>query len=320
VKIALLYGHEALGPPPDPVLGQVSSALEQGGHTIEHITVRGEVVEIIHALRTTAPDLVFNLTESFDGKSALDSNLAALLNLVGLRYTGSSPSGLILAGDKALAKKVLRFHNIRTPEFATVFRGALEHAGDLRFPLIVKPPQEDASLGITEKAIVNDVRELLERIDHLQATYQQPALIEQFIPGREFYVGVLGNANAEALPPVELHFAEGGGSEYRIASWEVKWSPDADAAATSAIAELPGSLADDMRRTALEAFHALRLRDYARIDMRVDPAGDIYIIEVNPNCYLEQESEFAMAAGAAGVGYEDLINRIAELAAARYSR
>ena len=119
--------------------------------------------------------------------------MAALLNVFGLRYTGSSPAALFMCGDKSLTKKVLRFREILTPQFVTVYRGALDHVGDLSFPLIVKPPQEDASLGITSKSVVRDIRELLGTVDALQREFQSPVLVEKFIEGREFYVGLPGN-------------------------------------------------------------------------------------------------------------------------------
>ena len=134
-------------------------------------------------LRSAKPDIVFNVAESFGGKSALESNVAALLNLLNLHYTGSSPGGLLLAGDKVLTKKVLRFHGIQTPEFATLYRGALDWAGDLSFPVIVKPPQEDASLGITSASVVHGLKDLFARIDELQTEFQTPVLVEQFIDG-----------------------------------------------------------------------------------------------------------------------------------------
>jgi D-alanine-D-alanine ligase len=326
VKIVILHGVDALGPPADPVLDDVAGALRERGHTVASLAVGDRIEPVLASLRESAPDLVFNLTESFEGKSALDASLAALLNLMGQRYTGSSPAGLVLAGDKILSKKLLSFHGIQTPDFATLYRGTLDHADDLRFPVIVKPPQEDASLGITESSVVHDLRDLLERMNELQATYQQPVLIEQFIPGREFYVGVLGNAHAEALPVIELRFPADPANPHRIASYDVKWSgaEGADAtrpAAQSVVADdLPAELADRMRRIAVDAFQALRLRDYARIDCRVTDEGAVYVIEVNPNCYLEHESEFAMAARAAGLSYTELISRIAELATARYAR
>jgi D-alanine-D-alanine ligase len=326
VKIVILHGEDATGPPPDPVLAQVAEALRARGHDASHLAIGDDVLPVIEALRAATPDLVFNLAESFQGKSALESAFAGLLNLLGMRYTGSSPSGLMLAGDKSLSKKVLGFHRVRTPEFATLYRGALDHAGDLRFPLIVKPPQEDASLGITEKSVVHDVRELLGRMDEMQQAYQQPVLVEEFIEGREFYVGVLGNAHAEALPVIELDFSGAPAGALRIASWDVKWGDaerpqDAPSPIVSVVpTDLDPDLVARMQSTAVDAFQALRLRDYARIDMRVDAAGDAYVIEVNPNCYLERKSEFAMAAAVAELGYEDLVGRIVELAAARYAR
>src|SRR5205814_6554075 len=175
-----------------------------------------------------------NLAESFGGKSALESNVAALLNLLGLRYTGSSPAGLLLAGDKSLTKKVLSFHGIRTPEFATVFRGALDWAGDIAFPLIVKPPQEDASLGIRSNSVVHDLRELFTRIDALQTEFQQPVLVEEFVDGREFYVGVLGNFDAQALPVIELDFSGLPHGAPKIASWDAKWGADGSGAGEGA--------------------------------------------------------------------------------------
>jgi D-alanine-D-alanine ligase len=273
------------------------------------------------------PDLVVNLAESFDDKSALDSSVTALLNLLGLRYTGSSPAGLIAAGDKSLTKKILSFHGIQTPQFATLYRGAVDWAGDLTFPVIVKPPQEDASLGITSASVVREIKDLFDRIGELQLEYQGPVLVEQYIEGREFYVGVLGNVNVEALPIIELDFSGFPADRPRIASWAAKWGDDgegsgAEFAGTKSIFPegLDPELVSRMQKVAIDSFQALRLRDYARIDLRVSPEGEIYVIEVNPNCYLEKESEFARAAQKSGLEYQDLIARIIDLATARYSR
>jgi len=327
MKIVLLHTPDAAGPPEDPVLGQIEGALRDSGHEASRLMIDAEVEPVIAALRAAQPDLVFNLAEAFGGKSALESNVAALLNLLGLRYTGSSPSGLIQAGDKTLTKKVLTFHKIRTPEFATVYRGAVDWAGNISFPLIVKPPQEDASLGITQKSIVRDVRELLETIGSLQAEYQSPALVEQFVEGREFYVGVLGNVNARALPIVELDFSKYPADRPRIASYEAKWGEEgggtgAEFEGTESVfpTDVPEEWAKRMHEVAVDAFHALRLRDYARIDLRVTEAGEVYVIEVNPNCYLEANGEFARAAAKEGIEYGALIAQIVELASARYAR
>jgi D-alanine-D-alanine ligase len=327
MNVALLHTKDAIEPPEDPVLGQIEQALRAGGHEARRVLVDSSIEPVVQTLTQERPDLVFNLAESFAGKSALESNIAALLNLLGLRYTGSSPAGLLVAGDKTLSKKVLSFHGIKTPEFATVYRGMVDWAGEIRFPLIVKPPQEDASLGITQKSIVRDVKELLEKIAELQSEYQSPALAEQFIEGREFYVGVLGNANARALPVIELDFSKYPTDRPRIASWEAKWGDEGDEKGAefegteSVFPEnLPDDLRDRLEKAAVEAFHALRLRDYARVDMRMTESGDVYVIEVNPNCYLEAKSEFARAAERDGLSYDALIAQIVELAGARYAR
>jgi D-alanine-D-alanine ligase len=331
MNVTLLHGAEAGEAPEDPVLGQIEEALRAQGHDVVRVSVAGDIVPIIDALRSADPGLVFNLAESFDGKSALESNVAALLNLLGLRYTGSSPAGLLMAGDKSLTKKVLRFHEILTPQFATVFRGALDHVGDLRFPLIVKPPQEDASLGITSKSVVRDVKELFGTMDALQREFQSPVLVEEFVEGREFYVGVLGNESPVGFPVIELDFSAFPADRPRVASFEAKWGEggtgDAaetgeEFAGTKSIfpADLTPELTERMQAVAVEAFNALRLRDYGRVDLRVTPAEEIYVIEVNPNCYLERSGEFARAAAEHGLEHGALVARIAELALARYSR
>ena len=333
MRIALLHSCEALEAPVDPVIDQLSTALETLGHEVRRLATDKDVVPVVSALRKMQPDLVFNLAESFAGRSALESNIAALLNLLHLRYTGSSPAGLLLAGDKSLAKQMLRFHDIRTPEFATVYRGALESAGDITFPLIVKPPQEDASIGITGSSVVHDLKELFGRIDSLQTEFRAPVLVEEFIDGREFYVGVLGNLEAKALPVMEMDFSGLAAGVPRIASWDAKWGADgsgagdgaarsAEFAGTKSIfpTDLDDAVTEAMQRTAVEAFNALRLRDYARIDLRVTTSGEICVIEINPNCYLERKAEFARAADKCGLSYHALVGKIVELASARYAR
>ena len=331
MKVVLLHGADAAEPPEDPVLGQIEETLRGLDHETERVPVAADVEAVIHALRAANPAIVFNLAESFDGKSALESNVAALLNLIGLRYTGSSPAGLLMAGDKSLTKQVLGFQSILTPQFATIFRGALDHVGDLTFPLIVKPPQEDASLGITSKSVVRDIKELFGTMDSLQREFQSPILVEEFVEGREYYVGVLGNVDPQALPVIELDFSAFPADRPKVASYEAKWGEGgtggtgetgAEFAGTKSIfpTDLAPDLAKRMQDVAVDAFNALRLRDYGRVDLRVTPDERIYVIEVNPNCYLERSGEFARAAAEATIPHEALVARILELAQARYSR
>jgi D-alanine-D-alanine ligase len=327
VNVLLLHTIDALGPPPDPVLGQLSEALAALGHESLRLTVDKEVQPLVTAITAMAPDLVINMAEAFAGKSALESNVTGLLNLMGCRYTGSSPAGLMLSSDKSLTKQVLSFHGIRTPQFALMYRGALDWSGELNFPVIVKPPQEDASLGITSASVVHGLKDLFDRMNELQAEYQSPVLVEQYIEGREFYVGVLGNVDPVALPIIEMDFTGFPSDKPRIASYAAKWGEDgegsgAEFAGTKSVFPigLDPALDEKMKAVAIQSFQALRLRDYARIDLRVSDAGEVYVIEVNPNCYLERESEFARAAKQGGIEYVALVERIIELALARYSR
>jgi D-alanine-D-alanine ligase len=331
VKVVLLHGADAGEAPEDPVLGQIEETLRGLGHDPTRVGVAADVEALIHALRAADPAIVLNLAESFDGKSALESNVAALLNLLGLRYTGSSPAGLLMAGDKSLTKQVLGFQKLLTPQFATVFRGALDHVGDLTFLLIVKPPQEDASLGITSKTVVRDIKELFGTMDALQREFQSPVLVEEFVEGREDYVGVLGNVSPQALPVIELDFSAFPADRPKVASFEAKWGEGgtgesgergAEFAGTKSIfpTDLLAALGERMQAVAVDAFNALRLRDYGRVDLRVTADERIYVIEVNPNCYLERSGECARAAAEAGIAHDALLARILELAQARYSR
>jgi D-alanine-D-alanine ligase len=328
MKVTIIHASDALDPPPaDPVLAQVRAALEKAGHTVTSIAVDKDLLKTVSVLRDSRPDLVFNLAESFDGKSALESSVAGLLNLLDLRYTGSSPAGLLLAGDKSISTKMLSANGVKTPESATLFRGAIESAGRLTFPLIVKPPQEDASLGITNKSVVRDLNELFTQLDTLHTDYTSPILVEEFVDGREFYVGVLGNAQPDALPIMEMDFTGFPADKPRIASWAAKWGDDGDEkgaefAGTRSVfpEDLGEELTERIRSVAVDAFKALRLRDYARVDLRVNDEGEVYVLEINPNCYLEKQAEFARAARKAEIEYDALIARIVELATARYGR
>jgi D-alanine-D-alanine ligase len=317
MKVVVLHDAER-----DLVVDEVSAAVEALGHQTLTLAFEDDVVAVAARLRDEAPELVFNLTESFAGASALDSSIASLLNLLHLRYTGSSHAGLLLAGDKALAKRILSFQGIRTPEFAVLHRGALENAETLEFPVIVKPPQEDASIGIAATSIARDLNELLACLDGIQRQHPGPVLVERFIEGREFYVGILGNEQAAALPAAELDMSAFPEGVPRIATWAAKWEAEDESGHGRTVfhGDLDGSVGERMRNAAVGAFRALRLRDYARVDIRLDAAGEPFVLEVNPNCYLARGEVFAEAAERAGLSYEALIGRILELAAGRYAR
>jgi D-alanine-D-alanine ligase len=223
--------------------------------------------------------------------------------------------------DKALAKKVLAFHGVRTPMFATVFRGRLDWAHDINFPVIVKPVREDGSIGIGFKAVAGSIKELMERIDELHADFNHPVLIEQYIEGREIYVGVIGNAQAEAFSPVELDLSHLAKGTPRIAGVEVKWQEGTRAYRGSKY-RIPDDLSAEVvaatQQAALTSFQALQLRDYARFDFRVTPDNKAYLIEANPNPYLHSSAEFVKGARASGRSQPETILEIVELAQERY--
>lgn len=226
----------------------------------------------------------------------------------------------MLAQDKAVAKKIFAFHGIRTPVFARSYRGRLDFSHDLEFPVIVKPAREDGSIGIEFSAVVNSIRELMERMDWLHAHFDSPVLIEEYVEGRELYVGVLGNDKPEALPVIELDLSKLPEGTPRIAAAEVKWGKGTKVYrdTKSAVAtDLSDETVQMLQQTAVAAYQALELRDYGRVDMRLAPDGSAHVIEVNPNPWLTPRAEFAMAARKAGRSYTRLIEEIVELATAR---
>jgi D-alanine-D-alanine ligase len=298
---------------------EVADALVKLGHEPVLHELDGTPKSLL-ALARLDCDLVFNLTESFGDDDTADFKIAGFLELIGKKYTGSGTHGLLLAQDKAIAKKMFAFHGVRTPTFAKSYRGRLDFSHDLQFPVIVKPAREDGSIGIEFSAVVTSIRELMERIDWLHANFDSPVLIEEYIDGREMYVGVIGNDNPEALPVIELDLSKLPDGTPRIAAAEVKWGKGTDAYrdTKSAVAtDLPDETVKLLQQTAVAAYQTLELRDYGRVDMRLKPDGQVYVIEVNPNPWLSSKAEFAMAARKSGRPYPQLIGEITELALGR---
>ena len=298
---------------------EVAEALVKLGHEAVMHELDGSQKSLF-ALARTDCDLVFNLVESFGDDDTADFKIAAFLELIGKKYTGAGTNGLLLAQDKAVAKKIFAFHGIHTPTFAKCYRGRLDFSHDLQFPVIVKPAREDGSIGIEFSAVVSSIRELMERMDWLHANFDSPVLIEEYIEGREMYVGVLGNDNAAALPVVELDLSKLPEGTPRIAAAEVKWGKGTKAYrdTKSAIAtDLSEETVQLLQQTAVAAYQALELRDYGRVDMRLQPDGRVHVIEVNPNPWLSSRAEFAMAARKSGRTYTQLVGELIDLAIAR---
>jgi D-alanine-D-alanine ligase len=298
---------------------EVAETLVKLGHEPVMYELDGTLKSLLGLTKADC-DLVFNLAESFADDDTADFKIAAWLELLGKKYTGSGTHGLMLAQDKATAKKIFQFHGIHTPLFSKMLRGRLDFSHHLQFPVIVKPAREDGSIGIEFSAVVSSIKELLERIDWLHANFDSPVLVEEYIEGREMYVGVLGNDNPEALPVIELDLSKLPEGTPRIAAAEVKWGKGTKAYrdTKSAVAtDLPEDAVGALQKTAIEAYKALELRDYGRVDMRLQPDGRVQVIEVNPNPWLSPRAEFAMAARKSGRTYTQLIEEIVELAQAR---
>jgi len=333
LKVAVLYdvwGEEDTSEPEATQAGrkrkvkedreEIFDALSKLGHEPSYYVLDGRP-QSLYGLGKCGADLVFNLTESYAGDDTKEMNVAAYMDLLGLPYTGAGPHAHFLAQDKATAKKMFAFHEIRTPFFATAYRGNIDHAHDVKFPLIVKPQSEDGSIGIDAAAVVTGVKELMERVEYVQNEFDSPALIEEYIEGREIYASILGSyEKTEVLPLVELDLSKLPEGMPKIASRDVKFETDSKAykLTKSTIAEdLDEATTQKLSETALAAYRAVKLRDYGRIDMRLTSDGEVYVIEANPNPWLSSRHEFAMAAKKSGRSYTQLIGEIVDMAVER---
>ena len=295
----------------------VIAALRKAGHTVQALGVLDSLTELRTSLMEWKPDVVFNLLEEFNGIVTYDQHVVAFLELMRQPYTGCNPRGLLLARDKVLCKQLLAFHRIPSPQFAVFRRGERFHVPRrLRFPLFVKSATEDASLGIAQASVVEDAARLRERVQFMHEQIGSDALVEEFIEGRELYVGVLGNERLTRLPVWEMKFGSLPDSMPAIATRKVKWDrayQQKYGITTAEAADLPPQVLARLDRLARRIYRALHLSGYARIDFRLRPDGVLYALEANPNPNIEREEDFAAAASAAGVGYGKLLDRIMRL-------
>jgi D-alanine-D-alanine ligase len=324
MRITLLAYLESDVREPDVVVGQVGEALRAEGREIKTLTVHDDVCALVNGLQEQRPDLVFNLLESF-GSDIIGGQMGVcgVLDLLQLPYTGGGPGELYLQEDKALAKKLLAYEGVLYPDFASFAANAdFETGGKLRMPLFVKPARSDASIGIDgERSLVHNTQELLQQVNEIHEKFGDAALAEEYIEGREFYVGVLGNQEPTVFPPVEMDFSGMPDGMTRVLDNKAKFDTASEQyqGTKAIIPDLPPELTARLQKAALDSYRALRVRDYGRIDLRLTDSGDIYVIEVNANCYLERSGEFVMAAQAGGIEYPALVWRIAEAALLRQS-
>jgi D-alanine-D-alanine ligase len=295
----------------------VVSTLRKSGHEVRCIGVLDSLTELRGVIAEWKPDVAFNLLEEFDGIVTYDQHVVAFLELLRQPYTGCNPRGLLLAREKPLCKQLLSYHRIPSPSFAVVRRGTkLKVPRKLKFPLFVKSATEDASLGIAQASIVEDAAKLRERVAFVHEQVQSDALVEEYIEGRELYVGMIGNDRLTRFPLWEMEFGSLGQSSAAIATRKVKWDKryqQKHGITTREAKDLPPAVIARLDKLSRRIYRALGLSGYARMDFRVTPTGDVYVLEANPNPNLAAEEDLAQAASAAGIAYSELLERILAL-------
>ena len=309
-----LFSPEALQQEGKPTEADVLEALRRLGHEVETLAVFDNVTGTVDKLKSFAPDIVFNLSESFYHDRAYEPNLTALLDLMKVRYTGSGPDALLLCKDKALAKKVLAYHHVRLPHFVVSHRAhPLRRLRRFSYPAFVKPMCEDASDGICRASFAKDEKEAIERSRFIHQKFNSDALIEEYIEGRELYLSVLGNHRLTVFPPREIFFDQVPDDVPKFATYHAKWN---DAyrqkwgIANGPAKPLPEGVHHHLAELARKVYRLLKIRGFGRIDVRLTPTGEVYVIEANPNPCLAQDEDFAQSACLAGMNYDSLVQEI----------
>ncbi len=326
VLVLVREGHE----PPESIEGlsdeevapwkaefDVVTTLKDMGHKVMALGVYDDMAPIRNALRQWSPDITFMLLEEFHGVVTYDHAIISYLELMRQPYTGCNPRGLLLSKDKALSKKIMAYHRIPTPRFAVFPRGKkVKRPKRLEYPLFVKSVVEDASLGISQASIVANDESLAERVAFVHEHTTSDAMAEQFIAGRELYVGVMGNHRLQTFPPWEMLFTKMPADSAQIATAKVKWDVKYQKkhGITTKMAEnLPEDVALKLPKICKRVYRALNMSGYARMDLRLREDGRIYVLEANANPNIEFGEDLAESAEHAGVSYEALLQRILNL-------
>jgi D-alanine-D-alanine ligase len=325
----MLLCHEDLVPPEDLGPGDdqglvawrteydVASTLRNMGHEVVVVGVHSDLGVIRRGLEEIRPHIAFNLIEEFHGEAVYDQHVVSYLELMRMPYTGCNPRGLLLAHDKGLCRKILAYHRVPGPRFALFpMHRKVRRPERLSFPLFVKSQVEDASLGIAQASVVDDDEKLAERVRFIHEHVGTDAIAEEYVDGRELYVGVLGNQRLQTFPIWEMVFARLPEGTHRIATAKAKW----DAAYQEKMgiglrraADVDEGASDRIQALAKRVYRILGLSGYARMDLRLDADGIPHLIEVNPNPDLAYDDLYAEAALSAGLSYEALLQRILNL-------
>jgi D-alanine-D-alanine ligase len=327
-RILLLVNADLI--PPDDLRGlsedeieacrteyNVLSTLANSGHEVRVLGIGDKIGELRRVVRDWRPEIAFNLLEEFSGIVTYDHYVVALLELMRQPYTGCNPRGMMLSRDKVLTKQILAWHRIPTPRFHLFPWGrAWREPRGLEFPLFVKSATDDSSLGISQASIVHDADRLRERVQFIHEQAQSDALAEQYIEGREIYVGLMGNERLTTFPVWELDFGKLSDVQAGIATRKVKWDPTYQrrhGIRTGPAEDLGEAQVGRIVQLAKRVYRALHMSGYARMDMRLRPDGSVFVLEANANPNLTYGEDFAESGDVAGLSYEQLLNRIVQL-------
>lgn len=324
----LMLMHESLVPP-DDLKGysdqeinewkteyDVMTFLENANHEVRALGLYDNLADLRNAIRDWKPDIAFNLLQEFQGIITYDQHIVAYLELMRQPYTGCNPRGMMISRDKVLSKQILSYHRIPTPSFALFHRGRrFRPSSRLKFPLFVKSATEDASLGIAQASIVEDEARLRERVEFIHEHTGTDALVEEYIEGRELYVGMCGNQRLTTFPIWEMNFgtlAETAGIATRKVKWDLGYQKK-HGIMTGPASGLSSAMEQSIIRLSKRAYRALYMSGYARMDFRMRPDGSVYLLEANCNPNLSYGEDFAEAASHGGLSYESLLHRIIRL-------
>jgi D-alanine-D-alanine ligase len=299
---------------------QMRSALAKEGYEVEAINLKDRFTLLHRTLTKDPPDVIFNLVEMFNDSPWDEFKVAGLYELLKIPFTGAPALTLGICQRKMLTKQILLANGIPTPRFKKFSKNHIPKRHGLQYPLIVKPAREDASTGIENESVVTNREDLLKRVEHIIEDYEQSALVEEYIDGRELNVSILGDTDPVALPISEIDFSEVPAHLHKIVSYQSKWDPSHEAYHTAypvCPADLPKVTARRAHQIALRAFTAMRCRDYARIDIRLSKTKKLYVLEVNPNPDLAAEVGFMRSAEEYGLSFGEALKKIVELALVR---
>ncbi len=300
----------------------VYDALQENGHEIRMLGIHDDIHPLLEEINEFKPDIVFNLVEVFDNKSNLDKDIAGLLELLGVPYTGACPRVLMVCNHKALCKKILSYHKIKVPNFYVFHRGKkVWLPKKLKLPVIVKPVAEEASRGISQASVVDTEEALIERVRFIHESINDDAIAEEYIDGREFYVSVIGDKKLQVFPLREMKFGQFPEDEPRVATYKAKWDYDYRerwGIKNTFAGRLGEGIQEKVEDVCKRAYRAIEVKSYARFDIRVTVDGVVYILEVNANPNLDKEDEMGEAAIKGGVPFPRLIQKIITLALTRH--